>query len=86
MGVGDVPPIAGRSPSYLVRQLFDIKQGTRRGPGIELMKTVVAKLTADDMTAIAAYVAAKYPPDAADVEEGDYVREEARLNPAGLAP
>jgi cytochrome c553 len=86
MGVGDVPPIAGRSPSYLVRQLFDIKQGTRRGPGIELMKTVVAKLTADDMTAIAAYVAAKYPPDAVDVEEGDYVREEARLNPAGLAP
>jgi cytochrome c553 len=31
MGVGKVPPIAGRSPSYLARQLFDIQQGTRRG-------------------------------------------------------
>jgi cytochrome c553 len=86
MGVGDVPPIAGRSPSYLVRQLFDIQQGTRRGPGVDLMRTVVAKLTADDMTAIAAYVASKYPPDPADVEEADYVREEALLNPAGSAP
>ena len=86
MGVINVPPIAGRSPSYLVRQLFDIKQGTRRGPGVELMRTVVSKLTADDMTAIAAYIAAKYPPDPADVEEGNYVREEARLNPAGSTP
>lgn len=29
MGVADIPPIAGRSPSYLVRQLWDIQQGTR---------------------------------------------------------
>ena len=27
----DVPPIAGRSPSYIVRQLWDIQQGTRNG-------------------------------------------------------
>ena len=32
------------------------------------MKTIVAKLTADDMTAIAAYVASKFPPDPEDVE------------------
>ena len=63
MGVGDVPPIAGRSPSYIVRQLFDIQQGTRRGAGTDLMKVIVSKLTPDDMAAIAAYVASKFPPD-----------------------
>lgn len=77
MGVGDVPPIAGRSPSYLARQLFDIQAGTRRGPGVDLMKTIVARLTPDDIIAITAYVGSKYPPDAADVEESNYVREEA---------
>jgi cytochrome c553 len=63
MGVGDVPPIAGRSPSYLVRQLFDIQQGTRKGAGTDLMKIIVSKLEPDDMSAIAAYVASKFPPD-----------------------
>jgi cytochrome c553 len=63
MGVGDVPPIAGRSPSYIVRQLFDIQQGTRTGAGTDLMKIIVAKLDPDDMAAIAAYVASKFPPD-----------------------
>src|SRR5438874_856987 len=29
MGVADVPPIAGRSPSYIARQMWDIQQGTR---------------------------------------------------------
>ena len=79
MGIGDVPPIAGRSPSYIARQLFDVQQGARKGSGVELMKTVVSKLTPDDITAIAAYVASKFPPDPADVEEGDAVRDEARL-------
>ena len=77
MGVGDVPPIAGRSPSYLARQIFDIQAGTRRGPGVELMKTIVAKLTPDDIIAITSYIAAKYPPDPADVEESDAIRAEA---------
>ncbi len=68
MGVGDVPPIAGRSPSYLARQLFDIQQGTRKGPGVELMKVIVAKLNPDDMVAISAYVASKFPPDPVEAE------------------
>jgi cytochrome c553 len=63
MGVGDVPPIAGRSPSYIARQLFDIQQGTRRSAGTDLMKIIVAKLDLDDIAAIAAYVASKFPPD-----------------------
>jgi len=78
MGIGDVPPIAGRSPSYMARQLFDIQQGTRKGPGVELMKLVVAKLTPDDVTAIAAYVASAFPPARADVEEADAMRADAR--------
>ena len=30
-GLGPVPGIAGRSPSYTVRQLYDMQQGTRNG-------------------------------------------------------
>jgi cytochrome c553 len=55
-GVGNVPGIAGRSPSYLVRQMYDMQAGTRRGPGVALMKNVVEKLTNEDYVAIGAYV------------------------------
>jgi cytochrome c553 len=58
-GLGPVPPLAGRSPSYLVRQLYDMQQGFRTGTWTELMKPVVAKLSADDMLAIAAYTASR---------------------------
>jgi cytochrome c553 len=62
MGVADVPPIAGRSPSYIVRQIWDMQQGTRNGPSAQLMKLVVANLTPDDLVAIAAYVSSLAPP------------------------
>ena len=54
-GLGPVPAIVGRSPSYQVRQLYDMQQGTRRGTWTELMKPVVRNLTEDDMLNIAAY-------------------------------
>jgi cytochrome c553 len=54
-----VPGLAGRSPSYQVRQLYDMKTGTRRGLWSDLMKAVVANLTDDDFVAIGAYLAAK---------------------------
>ena len=57
-----------RDASVLVRQLFDIQQGTRRGAGTDLMKIIVSKLDAGDMASIAAYVASKFPPDPADSE------------------
>jgi cytochrome c553 len=60
-GLGPIPGIAGRSPSYLVRQLYDIKHGARAGIGSALMKQVVDGLTVDDMIALAAY-AASLPP------------------------
>jgi len=60
-GLGPVPPLAGRSPSYTVRQLFDMQQGARKGPWSALMKDAVAKLSVDDMIALAAYAASHEP-------------------------
>jgi cytochrome c553 len=60
-GVGPIPGLAGRSPSYLVRQLYDFQHGTRVGPWSPLMAPNVIKLTLDDMVALAAY-AASLPP------------------------
>ncbi len=60
-GLGPVPGIAGRSPSYLVRQLYDMQQGTRNGSWSELMKPVVSRLTNDEMLDIAAYTASLAP-------------------------
>jgi cytochrome c553 len=59
MGLGPVPGIAGRSPSYMVRQLYDMQQGIRKGVWSDLMKPVVANLTDADMLAIAAYTASR---------------------------
>jgi len=60
-GMGPVPGLAGRSPSYLVRQMYDMQQGVRKGVWSELMKPVVAKLNSDDMIAVAAYLASRKP-------------------------
>ncbi len=60
-GLGPVPGIAGRSPSYLVRQLYDMQQGTRNGTWTQLMKPVVSKLSEEDMLNIAAYTSSLRP-------------------------
>jgi len=60
-GLGPIPGLAGRSPSYVVRQLYDLQHGARAGTWSPLMAPVVAPLGADDITAIAAY-AASLPP------------------------
>jgi cytochrome c553 len=62
MGLGNVPGIAGRSPSYMMRQLYDMKKGTRNGVSAQLMQPVIANLSIDDMTAIVAYLASITPP------------------------
>ena len=64
MGVADVPPIAGRSPSYIARQMWDIQQGTRNGAAVQLMKVAIANLNGDDLVSIAAYVSSRVPPRA----------------------
>ena len=60
-GIGPVPGIAGRSPSYLVRQMYDMQAGARNGEWTQLMKPVVAKLTDEDFVNIAAYVSGRMP-------------------------
>ncbi|MGB7845895.1 MAG: c-type cytochrome, partial [Candidatus Acidiferrum sp.] len=60
-GHENAPSIVGRSPSYVVRQLFDMQSGARKGAVDVLMKPVVARLTLEDMVAIAAYLASKGP-------------------------
>ena len=60
-GLKDAPPIAGRSPGYLARQLYDFKSGARNGAHSALMKPVAAALTNDDLIAITAYLASLQP-------------------------
>jgi cytochrome c553 len=58
-GVGAIPSISGRSPSYIGRQLADFRAGARNGAMAALMKPVVEKLTDADITDIAAYLASR---------------------------
>ena len=60
-GTEIIPGIAGRSPSYIFRQLYDFRQGTRTGISSALMKHTVANLTDDDMLSLAAYTASLPP-------------------------
>ncbi len=60
-GTAQVPGIAGRSPSYLVRQLQDFKSGARRGEGRPQMAATVEHLSSGDMLAVAAYLATLAP-------------------------
>ncbi|MDA1185063.1 MAG: hypothetical protein O2930_10525 [Acidobacteria bacterium] len=54
--VPEVPGIADRPASYIVRQLYDMQAGTRESA---MMAPVVAKLNIDDMIAITAYLASQ---------------------------
>ncbi|HET6145154.1 MAG TPA: c-type cytochrome [Candidatus Acidoferrales bacterium] len=60
-GQGPVPRLAGRSPSYLFRQLYDFQTGSRHGKWSPLMQDPVAQLTEDDMLNIAAYLSSLEP-------------------------
>src|SRR4029079_19283265 len=60
-GMGPVPGIAGRSPSYIARQMYDMQSGARRGEACELMRPVVAELTEEDFVNLSAYVASLMP-------------------------
>jgi cytochrome c553 len=60
-GIASIPGIAGRSPSYLVRQLYDFQQHARAGSAGALMAPVVEKLSHDDMISLAAYVSSLTP-------------------------
>ena len=60
-GIGPVPALAGRSPSYMARQLYDLQQGNRNGSWSDLMDGAVANLTVEDIVNIVAYMASLDP-------------------------
>ena len=60
-GNGNFPPLAGRGPSYLARQLYDMQHFMRNGPGTQLMRPVVQNLSQEDILDITAYLASLQP-------------------------
>lgn len=60
-GVGPIPSIAGRSPTYILRQLLAFQTGARSGADALPMRAVVKNLNIGNMIDAAAY-AASLPP------------------------
>jgi cytochrome c553 len=60
-GIGPVPPLAGRSPSYIARQLYDMKKGNRNGAWTAMMAPVVSGMGEADILAASAYAASLTP-------------------------
>lgn len=60
-GVGVAPPLAGRSPSYLMRQLYDMQHRKRVGLFSQQMASVLSDLTNDELLVAAAYLASLAP-------------------------
>ena len=60
-GVGLVPPIAGRSPSYILRQLVAFRTGARSTPASAPMREFASGLSLEDMVAAAAYAGSRRP-------------------------
>jgi cytochrome c553 len=60
-GMGEVPRIAGMQPVYIARQLIMMQNGSSAGPAAAPMKSVVAKLSEDDIIAISAYLGSLPP-------------------------
>ena len=60
-GLDDTPPLAGRSPAYLARMLWDIKTGARHGPAVAAMQGPAGALSETDIIDVAAYLASLKP-------------------------
>ena len=58
-GTPIAPALAGRDPGYLARQLWDIRSGTRSGPGVAVMQAPARGLSPRDITAVAAYLSSR---------------------------
>jgi cytochrome c553 len=55
------PPIAGRFPTYVFRQLYAFQSGTREGTNAMSMKPIVAGLSRRDVIDLAAYIGSLPP-------------------------
>jgi cytochrome c553 len=66
-GIADIPPLAGRGATYLLRQLIAFKTGDRNTSAGAPMRVIAGAMTLDDMIAVAAYAASlnlEKPPSA----------------------
>lgn len=61
LGLANSPPIAGRSPQYLLRQLINLRTGARADSGSAPMLAVARAMSLRDMVAVAAYVGSLAP-------------------------
>lgn len=60
-GIGIVPPLAGRSPTYIARELILFREGKRSDPAAAPMRAEVSQLTLKSMIDVAAYAASLKP-------------------------
>lgn len=60
-GIGIAPPLAGRSPTYLIKELILFREGQRTNPGAAAMRTEAAHLSLKDIIDVAAYAASRKP-------------------------
>ena len=60
-GIGNVPRLAGRGPYYLIRQLADMRAGTRKGNAMALMGPVVKNLSDEDIVNLVAFMTSREP-------------------------
>jgi cytochrome c553 len=56
-----VPELTGRSPTYIIRQLYDFNSGARSGEGAMLMKPIATQMTLREMIDVAAYFGSLAP-------------------------
>jgi len=56
-GIGVVPPLAGRSPPYIARELILFREGKRSDPAAAPMRAEASALTVPEMIDVAAYAA-----------------------------
>ncbi len=60
-GMANAPALAGRSPTYVVRQLYDFQSNARGGDAASPMLSVVKSMRTADMIAVAAYLGSIRP-------------------------
>jgi cytochrome c553 len=60
-GTDKIPPLAGRSPTYLLRQMLAFRNGSRTNEAAAQMTPVVEKLTLGEMIDVVAYLGSLYP-------------------------
>ncbi|HZZ90695.1 MAG TPA: hypothetical protein VFE13_20395 [Caulobacteraceae bacterium] len=60
-GSAAAPPLAGRSPTYLARQLWDFRTGARRDAGAAAMQQVAARLAPASIVDLTAHLASLRP-------------------------